>query len=227
MNSCQVTCVGIGPGDPAYVTLAARQAVEQAEFVAGFASALAVVQAWVKGTALPMTYQDQEAVLAYLSSQAQAGRRCVVCFYGDLNVSASELRERVRRHCGEPLLLPGISSVQIALARACLYLEDTIFITLHARMEPEQRRAALVDALRAGAWHVVALPSPYDFMPDEIARYLLTQDIQPTRPVEIYQRLTLPDESRMQLCLGELAACEGEFSDLSIMVFPRTGERGC
>jgi precorrin-6y C5,15-methyltransferase (decarboxylating) CbiE subunit len=225
MQGCPVTCVGIGPGDPQYVTLAARQAIEGAEFVAGFATALAVVQAWITGMALPMTYHDQEAILAHVGTLARSGFRCVVCFYGDLNVSSGELRERVVRHCGEPLLVPGISSVQVALARAGLFLEDTLFFTLHARAEQEERRAALAAAIAAGTRHVIALPSPYDFMPGDVARYLLRQDMAPSRPVKVYQRLTLAGEAEMHLVLGDLAACEIEFSDLSIMVFPRPAEK--
>jgi cobalt-precorrin-7 (C5)-methyltransferase len=72
----------------------------------------------------------------------------------------------------------------------------------------------------AGARHVVALPTPYDFMPPEIARYLLEQGADPTRAVTVYQRLTLPDESALHTTLGALARDDTAFSDLSILVFP-------
>jgi len=216
----RVVCVGIGPGDPRYVTLAVRDVVAEADVVSGFATAVAVVRDWMTGTALPMSYRDQEEVLAQVAEEARAGRRCVVCLYGDLNVSAGELLERVRRHCGEVDLLPGISSVQVALARAGIALEQTLFVTLHARGEVEGRRRELAEAIAAGARHVVALPTPYDFMPRDVAAYLLTRGADPARAVTVYQRLTLPDESALHTTVRQLAEDATAFSDLSILVFP-------
>jgi len=220
MSAEQVICAGVGPGDPRYVTLAVRDAVAHADVVSGFATAVAVVSTWIVGAALPMSYRDQEEILVRVAAEAQAGRRCVICFYGDLNVSAGELLERVRRHCGEVALLPGISSVQVALARARLPLEQTLFITLHARGEVESRRLQLAGAVTAGERHVIALPTPFDFMPREIARYLLRQGVEAARAVSVYQRLTLPDESALHTTVGALAENATVYSDLSILVFP-------
>jgi len=216
----RVICVGIGPGDPRYVTLAVRDAVAEADVVSGFATAVAVVREWTTGTVLPMSYRDQEIVLPQVAEEARVGRRCVICLYGDLTVSAGELLERVRRHCGEVDLLPGISSVQVALARAGIPLERTLFVTLHARGEIEGRRRELAEAIAAGIRHVVALPTPYDFMPRDVAAYLLTQGVDPARDVSVYQRLTLPDESALHGTIGQLAEDATSFSDLSILVFP-------
>jgi cobalt-precorrin-7 (C5)-methyltransferase len=226
MNGGPVICAGVGPGDPEYVTLAVRQAVERADIVSGFATAVVVVQPWITGRALPMTYRNQEEIMAQVAAAARAGRRCVICFYGDLTVSAGEMLARVRRHCGEVVLLSGISSVQVALARAGIALEQTYFVTLHARGEIEQRRRDLADAVVAGARHVVAFPTPYDFMPREIAGFLLEQGADPTRAVTVYQRLTLPDESALPTTLGALAGDDTAFSDLSILVFPLSHDAG-
>ncbi|GAC1406036.1 MAG: cobalt-precorrin-7 (C(5))-methyltransferase [Chloroflexota bacterium] len=216
----RVICAGIGPGDPRLVTIAAREAIAAAAVVSGFATAVAVVRPWITGVVMPMSYRDQEEVLARVAAEAHAGRRCVVCVYCGLNVSASELLTRVRRHCGEVALLPGISSVQVALARAGLALEQTLFVTLHARGEVETHRRELAEAMRARARHVIALPTPYDFMPRDIARYLLAEGIEPARSVSVYQRLTLPEESALHTTLGALAEEATVFSDLSILVFP-------
>jgi cobalt-precorrin-7 (C5)-methyltransferase len=78
----------------------------------------------------------------------------------------------------------------------------------------------------AGTRHVVAFPTPYDFMPREIARYLLEQGADPTRAVTVYQRLTLPDESALHTTLGVLARDDTAFSDLSILVFPLSHDVG-
>ena len=46
----------------------------------------------------------------------------------------------------------------------------------------------------------------------------------PGHPVTVFQRLTLHDERRWDGTLAQLAEFTEEFSDLSIMVFPRPVE---
>ena len=69
----------------------------------------------------PMSYRDQEQVLEYAGEQVKQGRKCVVCCWGDLNVSARELLERVQRRADSVRLVPGISSVQVAMARTGIF----------------------------------------------------------------------------------------------------------
>ena len=133
-DNLAMTVVAVGPGDPRMLTLRGRAALESADLVVGFKTVLDVV-ADVCGQAemRPMSYRDQEEVLEYAAAQAAQGRRCVVCCWGDLNVSAGELLARVYRQAGQVELIPGVSSVQIACARAGIALEESLFITLHRR----------------------------------------------------------------------------------------------
>ncbi|PKB78453.1 MAG: precorrin-6y C5,15-methyltransferase (decarboxylating) subunit CbiE [SAR202 cluster bacterium Io17-Chloro-G9] len=216
-----MTVVAVGPGDPRLLTLRGQQALREADLVVGFKTVLDVVQPWIEGAAVrPMSYRDQEEVLEDAAAQAALGRRCVVCCWGDLNVSARELLERVRRRVDQVELIPGISSVQIACARAGLSLEDVLFITLHQRKEPAEDLAELVHYLKDNRRHIILLPRPWDLMPAGIASNLLDQGIPAERPVTIFQRLTLDGEERWQGSLEACAALSQEFSDLSIMVFP-------
>ncbi len=218
----RVALVGVGPGDPSYVTHKVAALVAEAEVVAGFATVLAVVDQWITGERLVLIYKNQEALLAELGRRHAAGRRCVVCAYGDLNFSARELIERVERHCGPTLRVPGISSVQVACARAGLAMEETLFLTLHVRGGIERAQAELVAAARANQRHLIALPLPWSFMPPEMAALLLDGGVPGARRVTVYQRLTLPGESATETTLTELAAWSGPaFSDLSIVVLPR------
>ena len=128
----KITVLGVGPGDPDLLTLKAKNALESADIVAGFETVLGPVRRWIKGEALPMRYRDQEEVLAYVGEQVSAGKKCVVCAWGDLNFSARELVDRVRRRADEIELIPGISSVQVACTRLGLQMEESIFVTMHA-----------------------------------------------------------------------------------------------
>ena len=220
-----MTVVAVGPGDPQMLTLKGQQAIADADLVVGFKTVLDVVTDWTSHAEVrPMSYRDQEEVLDYAQSQARQGRQCVVCCWGDLNVSAKELLERVRRRADQVELIPGISSIQIACARAGIFMEESLFITLHKRADTGSDLEELVHHLNEGLRNIILLPRPFDLMPPLIARNLLEAGIPPQRPVTVYQRLTLAGEQAWSGPLEECAASTDEYSDLSIMVFPRPNQ---
>ena len=122
----------------------------------------------------------------------------MVCCWGDLNVSARELLARVRRRADTVKLVPGISSVQIAMARTGISLEDAVFITLHKRADTGGDLDEPVHYINEGRRHVIMLPRPFDLMPAGIASGLLEAGVRDDLPVRVYQRLTLDDEQRWQ-----------------------------
>ena len=216
-----ITIVAVGPGDAQMLTLRGQQALQKADLVVGFKTVLEVVTPWLENAEVrPMAYRDQEEVLEYAGQQAALGKDCVVCCWGDLNVSARELLLRVKRRVDRVELIPGISSVQMACARAGISLEDVVFITLHQRKEPVSDVLELVHYLRENKRHVVLLPRPWDLMPAAIASRLVEEGISGSRPLTIYQRLSLEGESEWRGSLEECAALSQEFSDLTILVFP-------
>ena len=217
-----MTVVAVGPGDPEFLTVKGREALADADLVAGFKTVLDVVEDYTGDAELcPMAYRDQEAVLDYVQEQAQQGKSCVVCVWGDLNVSAKELLNRVRRRAETVNLVPGVSSVQIACARAGISLEESLFITLHQRWDRGSELGDLVETLQEGRRNVILLPRPFDFMPPAIAANAIADGADPEHPVTVFQRLSLSDEQRWDGTLAECAELPDEFSDLSIMVFPR------
>ena len=222
-SGIKMTVVGVGPGDPDMLTLKGRETLENADLVVGFKTVLDVVAGRTGEAELrPMAYRDQEAVLDYAQEQAQLGKSCVVCVWGDLNVSAKELLNRVRRRAETVELVPGVSSIQIACARAGISLEESLFLTLHQRWDRGSELGELVETLREGHRNVILLPRPFDFMPPAIASNAIADGADPEHPVTVFQRLTLPDEQRWDGTLAQCAELPDEFSDLSIMVFPRT-----
>ena len=221
----RVILVGVGPGDPEYVTTRVTKEIADADVVAGFATVLAVVEPLITGQKLVLTYRNQEEQLADLALMHKAGKRCVVCCYGDLNFSAQELIARVERHCGKAERIPGISSVQVACARAALAMEETLFFTLHARDGIHAAQDEIVSAVAAGKRNLIILPLPWSFMPPQIATMLLQGGIAGERPIIVYQKLTLPGESETRTTVQQLAEWRDEFSDLSIVVLPRSLDR--
>ena len=218
----RVTIVGVGPGDNRLLTLKGKQAIEEADLVAGFETVLNVIRPFAKKAELcSMAYRNQEDVLDYAVGQVKKGKSLVVCAWGDLNVSAKELLERVRRRVDHIDLVPGISSVQIALSRSGLSLEDTVFITLHRRDGAGSALEELVHYLKEGRRNVILLPRPYDLMPAGIAAGVIEEGVLGEHPMTVYQRLTHEDEKSWSGSISECAAITTEFSDLTIMVFHR------
>ncbi len=216
-----VTVVAVGPGDSRLLTLRGRQVLEEADVVAGFKTVLDVVAPLLGNAELcPMSYRDQEEVLEYGVGEARKGRSFVVCCWGDLNVSARELLARVRKRADIVELVPGISSIQVACARTGIFMEDSLFITLHKRQEIDDDLTELAYYLKEDRRHIILLPRPYDLMPAGIAAHLVELGISGDRPMLVYQRLTLEGEKRWEGTLKQCAESKEEFSDLTIMIFP-------
>ena len=218
----RVTIIGVGPGDNGFLTLKGKQALEEADLVAGFQTVLNVILPFTKNAEIcPMAYRDQEEVLDYAVGKVKEGKRLVVCAWGDLNVSAKELLDRVRRRVDHVDLVPGISSVQIAMSRAGISLEDVVFITLHRRDGMESALQELVHYLKEGRRDIILLPSPYELMPAGIAAGVIEDGVPADRQMTVYQRLTHDDEQSWSGSVSECAAITTDFSDLSIMIFHR------
>ena len=214
--------MGVGPGDNGFLTLKGKQAIEEADLVAGFATVLNVIRPFAKKAELcSMAYRDQEEVLDYAVGKVKEGKSLVVCAWGDLNVSAKELLDRVRKRVDHVDLVPGISSVQIAMSRSGISLEDAVFITLHRRDGAGSALEELIHYLKEGRRNVILLPRPYDLMPAGIAAGVIEDEVAGERLMTVYQRLTHDDEQSWSGTVTECAAITTEFSDLSIMVFHR------
>ncbi len=211
-----IVCVGAGPGHLDYLTQRGAELVRTADVVAGFDAVVNVVRPLIPAGArvVTMGYRDQTERLREVAQAHQADKRCVVVFMGDIHFSGFQYLERVERACGHPVeTLPGISSAQILASRGKVCFDETTFITFHRRgaLEPFKRHLlhVLTDERNA-----IVIPRPWDFMPKDVAAFLLSHDIAPEHPVEVWENLT----SREAQWSGTLKHCTGEFSDMSIML---------
>ena len=217
----RATIVAVGPGDNGFLTLKGKQAIEDADLVAGFETVLNVIRPFVKSAELcSMAYRNQEEVLDYAVDKViNEGKSLVVCAWGDLNVSAKELLDRVRERVDHVELVPGISSVQIAMSRTGISLEHTVFVTLHVRAGTEDALDELIHYLKDGRRNIILLPRPYDLMPAGIAAGILSKGVSADRQMTVFQRLTHDDEQSWSGTIKECSEITTEFSDLSLMVF--------
>ena len=211
-----ITCIGAGPGNLSFLTQRGRELIESAEVVAGFASVVELVRPLVcsQTEVITMGYKDQVIKLAEVAERHHTGKRCVAVFMGDIHFSGFQFLERIERACGHPVeTVPGISSAQVLASRARVCFDETTFLTFHRRGDIVPFQRHLVHALKDDR-NAIVIPRPWDFMPKEIAAFLLAGGIAGEHPVEVWERLTQAEAGWR----GELKDCTRDFSDMSIML---------
>ncbi len=211
-----IICVGAGPGDLGLLTQRGAELVHTADVVAGFDAVVDLVRPLIRSDAriVTMGYRDQVQRLDEVADAHRAGARCVVVFMGDIHFSGFQFLERVERACGERIeTVPGISSAQVLASRGRVCFDETTFVTFHRRGTIDPFKRHLVRALEDDR-NAIIIPRPWDFMPKDIAAYLLARGVRGDHPVEVWENLT----SREAQWVGSLASCTHEFSDMSIML---------
>jgi precorrin-6Y C5,15-methyltransferase (decarboxylating)/cobalt-precorrin-7 (C5)-methyltransferase len=213
-----IYAVGIGPGEPDMLPYKTVLLLREADVIAGFETVLNLAEKHFNpnATRISMGYKDQSEKLGQVGEHSRAGKICVICFMGDVNFSGYEYLERIHNDCHEsnPVIIPGISSAQIAASRTLTAFETSVFLTFHKRGDISQDKEFLVSALKLGKAAIV-IPLPWDFMPAEISRYLIDQGIPASTEVTVFEHLTWPEEKVYKRTLND---CIEKFSDVSIMV---------
>ena len=219
-----VYAVGIGPGNPEYLTPRAERAIREADVVVGFETVVAFVRDAVEGTALTCGYADEAETLGAFADRVAADAAGTAVLMGDPNHSGYQFAGKVQSAVDRPVrVVPGISSLQVAASRARTPMEASTFVTLHRSgdLTPDLRRLRA----DAGDRHLLVLPRPYDWMPGDVAATLLDAGADASLDALVFERLTHDDEAATRTTLGELDAHAGgsgpdatPFSDLSVLV---------
>jgi cobalt-precorrin-7 (C5)-methyltransferase len=211
-----IICIGAGPGDVGFLPQRSAELIRNADVVAGFDAVVNVVKPLIPTAAevVTMGYRDQVAKLEEVAAAHHAGKRCVVVFMGDIHFSGFQYLERVERACGHRVeTMPGISSAQVLASRGKVCFDETTFVTFHRRGNLEPFKQHLLHVLQDQR-NAIIIPHPWDFMPNAIAAWLVSQGISREHPVEVWENLTR-NEAEWQ---GRLGDCIQEFTDMSIML---------
>ena len=219
-----VYAVGIGPGNPEYLTRRGARAVREADVVVGFETVVEFAESEITGDALTCGYDDEPEVLAEFADRVAGGERGTAVLMGDPNHSGYQFVGKVESAVDTPVeVIPGISSLQIAASRARTPMEETTFVTLHKSGPIEADLERLERDV--GERHLLVLPRPFDWMPERIAARLLESGASDHEAL-VCEHLTHDDEAITHTSLSELAADvdsreETAFSDLSVFVVRR------
>lgn len=219
----KIYAVGVGPGSPKYVTEVVKEIVQKCHVIIGYKYTLKTIEHLLEGKEVyEVTMNNQEDF--YQKILPSLGERTLVIpFTGDVNFSESEVVDRLIELFGEVEIVPGISSIQVAAAKAQVPLDKSKVITMHVTTPIEEKKLELQKALIDG-FSVILVPRPWPkqpdkhFMPSEIAIYLRKNGFDTKNmKVYVYEALTTENETSF---VGNVYDLEGkEFSDLSVMVF--------
>ena len=210
--------VGLGPGDVAYLTPDARDALVQATDAVGYDLYLDLAGGLIADAtrhALPLGAEEARVKLAL--DLAAKGRRVALISSGDPGIYAMgaplfEMLERLNKPAWNRVAIhvrPGISAMQMAAARAGAPLgHDFCAISLSDLLTP---REAIEQRLRAAAAgdFVVALYNPVSLRRRELiitARDILMTARGPETPVLLAHDLGRPTEKLQTIVLKNLRA---------------------
>ena len=223
--------VGVGPGSPKYLTDAAKEAIAKSHYIVGYKYTLSTIEGIIdksRQQVFQVTMQIQEDVYQDIYTKMKDGEYCTVPFTGDVNFSESEVVDRLLEIFGSDNVevIPGISSIQVAAAKAHVPTDKAFLVTFHVTDDIEQKKQEMLLAVRQGR-SVILLPRPWPrdrsrhFMQSEIAKFLRKNGIDTTKlKVWVFEHLTTEKETTFR---GTAVELEGkEFSDLSAMVVDQT-----
>ena len=221
-----VYAVGVGPGSQDYVTDIVRKIIQNSDIVVGYKYTLKTIGEFLSDKEVyEITMQSQEEVYQKIKTKL-GNKTLVVPFTGDVNFSESEVVDRLIEVFDKVCVVPGISSIQVAAAKARIPLDKAKIITMHVTTSIEEKKLELQKALLDGS-SVILVPRPWpkslekNFMPSEIAIYLKKNGFNTSKiKVHVFESLTNSNESAFVGMVNEL---EGKvFSDLTVMVFNQT-----
>ena len=217
-----VYAVGVGPGSPEFITDNVKKIIQSCDIVIGYQYTLKTIQSLTSEKKVyEVTMQTQEEIYKKIANDLDS-KTLVVPFTGDVNFSESEVVDRLIEIFGKVIIVPGISSIQVAASKAKIPLDKTKVITMHITSSIEEEKLDLQKALLDG-FSVILVPRPWPkkpekhFMPSEVALYLKKNGFNTSKlKVCVYEFLTTEKETVFD---GNMQELEGkEFSDLSVMV---------
>jgi cobalt-precorrin-7 (C5)-methyltransferase len=222
----EVYAVGVGPGSPRYITDAVKEVILYSDIIIGYKYTLQTIERLlVNKEVYEITMQNQEEIYQKVA-KTLGDKTCVIPFTGDVNFSESEVVDRLIEIFGEVQIISGISSVQVAAAKARVPLDKSKVVTMHVTTTIEEKKLELQKALLDG-YNVILVPRPWpkdpskNFMQSEIAFYLKDHGFDTSKmKVHVFEFLTTDRETSF---VGTVKDLEGkQFSDLSVMVFDQS-----
>ena len=194
----KVYIIGIGPGTEDYLLPAARKEIESSDCLIGGRRNLRLFQSLYKEERLLEGNFDQ--VIPFLLKEREKKKIAVLVsgdpgLYSFLGAISQVLKKE------DYVVIPGISTLQIAFARIGERWEDATLLSLHGRKMDDL--AARVESSKK-----TFLFTDSSFPPEKIASHLLEKGVENRRAL-VMENLTYPDERIVDTDLKSLSGMGG------------------
>jgi iron complex transport system substrate-binding protein len=213
--------IGVGPGDPSWLTERARAAIARSDAVLGWELNLVPLAGLLEGKRLfvqkPGDY-EQVAEAAASALRASGGTLAIVRI-GDSLVSSGLTSLLALFHDFAIEVIPGISSVQLAAAAALINLDETVVVSFHEERHWDEEQVFLRDAFRRGR-HLIVLTGPKQH-PNDSAAYLIAEGVDSRTTALVCESLALPEERITRATLAEVAAQTFHWLSVLVVINPR------
>jgi len=226
MSSGTLYIVGLGPGDTAYLTPAARSAIERADVVSGYKTYLELIPELLSGKETFSTGMRQETERCREAlRRAAAGATVALVCAGDAGIYGMaglvlELQQVEGPEGVNVEVVPGISAVQAAAARlGAPLMHDFAVISLSDLLTPWASITRRLEAA-AGADFVIALYNPKSrgrVTQVEIAREILLSHRRADTPVGIVRNAMRSGEEVEVSTLANFTDCRIDMFSMVII----------
>ena len=219
--------VGVGPGSSKYLTDLAKDVIRKSKYLIGYKYTLSIIRDLIIPhfhQVYEVTMKDQDQTYIQVFEKMRKNEYCTIPFTGDVNFSESEVVDRLLEIFGNDNveLMPGISSIQVAAAKAKIPLDKTRVMSFHVTENIEDKKRELVRAIQDKK-NIILVPRPWNnnhdknFMQSEIAIFLKKEGLDTSSlMVWVFEFLTTSEEKVFK---GKLNELEGRnFSPMSVMV---------
>ena len=220
--------IGVGPGDPNYITQIAKEKILISKYIIGYRYTLRTIENLIdkeKQQIYEITMKNQESAYQYVYGNMQDNEYCTVPFTGDVTFSESEVVDRLLEIFGNENveIIPGISSIQVASSKSRVPLDKAFVVTFNVTGDIRQKQIELIKSV-LDKKIVILLPRPWpndlskNFMPSDIALFLKNNGVN-TREIDVWIFEYLTDKEKETIFRGKMIDLENKtFSDLSVMV---------
>ena len=203
--------VGIGPGSKEYLTLKAIRTVENVDIVVGSGRAVELFDN-LKNV-IVFNVKDLISKLEESVDLVIGGSDVAVLSTGDPGFSGvlapiRRISEEKGLDLDNIVVVPGISSLQLAAARTRINWDDANIMTFHGRENIED----ILDVINNGK-KTIALPSR---KVKDMAKFLLDNGVDGEREVVVCERLSYSNEVVVKSTLKDIS--ESEFSYMCILI---------
>jgi cobalt-precorrin-7 (C5)-methyltransferase len=207
----KVYVIGIGSGTEDYLLPIARRTIESSDCLIGGKRALLLFHGLQKEEIL--LEGNFEKVIPYLLKEKER-KKIAVLVSGDPGLYSflGKISRILKKE--EYVVIPGISTVQIAFARIGEGWEDATILSLHGRRVDD-----LAERVKEAS--KIILLTDGDFPPEKIASQLLERGLENRRAV-VLENLTYPNERILDTDLNHITGFGG--FGLCVMIIKKERE---